>query len=493
MIPAAILYSSVIIQVFDKYPEITWFADQGVVITQEASADSKLSGWTEFLVKDGRLASTNKSYPELERMLQSVVCFHVLLQGVDQNGEINLPAYNYWVQGQGNTVRLSQQDFMDLAKLAQKHGKNHIVKESIEACLVYSDLGKTPQARINAKHYGLQLEDHDDLIKQVFTLENADIAKIIPSFATLDPNVQATVKILYSAVPLHWGHLCHLEGGINMFTALLASKSFTRDALEQCYLINMCDVAGAAAHVNFNGALAFNKITNIRYRLVLNAIETLLAKRDPRFTLNFMRESVAQLLGFPMPLTANDAVLARMGAFLRFTSKEEGALLKHASAIYSAADWELMDHVFADFTGINTWTRNPTYMPALLLNVFNYNYPQGTEQIERYKNALATGLWLAKYCQAREHSASSNNEPINFNDLAGRAKADPVRFLQTDPVATAIADENKARTARIVGEIIDGLLLSVFSKIEGPLPRTTGVVAKADFAKNPGLGAKPTR
>ncbi len=423
------LFQEVVLPLFKSYPEIAWFADDSVAFTQEGVTSRTFAkSWTAFLVEAGLLKKTDKKYIELERMVHSLVCFYLLENGTSE-------AYRYWVQNQTTAV-LKEESFQDLHRVFKKFIDTSERRKAVEASLVYSDLGKTPEAKKRAHQLGIVREDHDDFMEAVYSASSEVRNKIIPSFDQFNSVIQHHILELHLAVPLHWGHAIHLEGGEGLFSRLKSSQALP-SFINQAYLIQVCDVAAAQAHIQPNGFIAFNQSTYLGYRQVLEAIENLLKTKNPETTLFHLTLQKAEQLGLAED-SENWSILARIGAFLRLSTKEEGTLLKKTAVLHwKKEDWQMVQDIFGLKSGLNQWKRNPTYLPAVLLNLFQ-STPVISEQYERALNGVLVLAKIGKEYQT-QGSHLTLDSPLCFNSLAAQAKAhpewfnpQPFHFLQID-------------------------------------------------------------
>ncbi len=114
-------------------------------------------------------------------------------------------------------------------------------------------------------------------------------------------------------------------------------------------------------------------------------------------------------------------MLTRLGAFLRLSNEQEGTLLKEAAEKidWSETEWLLVEEIFGLYSGINTWKRNPTYMPTVVVTLFN-----STEDLsEKYKRALGRLLVLAKILKKHQEDGKYSMEsPVCFNSLTKQIK-----------------------------------------------------------------------
>lgn len=421
------LFKKIVLPTFRAYPEIAWFANDNVAATNEGSIEASSDrSWTALLVQEKLLPFTNKKYIELERMLHSVVALHLLVS------EESEKAYDYWIQAHPKNIVLTRQAFQALQQLARTYAGTPEAFKVLEASLVYSDLGKTPIAKSRAKALGIIQADHDDFMEAIYAAPQATQEKIIPSLAKLDKTVREDLINLHKAVRLHWGHVSQLEGGPGMFLQLETSKAqgiIQAGQLNQAFLIQICDVAARSAHTSPKGLVAFDQPNYEVYQRVLTVISTLLEKGDSETALLALAQAQVKQLGLsskPAEASEEELVLARMGALLRLHTSEQGKFLREAAQrTLTSQERNLLVEMFGLKTGINIWRRNPTYMPAVLLNLFNSTSDPATQ----YERALQGILVLAKITQEyQKRGLHDSDTPLCFNDLAGQARSHPEWF-----------------------------------------------------------------
>lgn len=434
------LFNTILTPLMKAYAEIIWFADPNVAATTEqtGNASNGTKSWTQMLSQKGYIDTTSKKYIELERMLHSIVCLHLLKDGSDQ-------AYRYWIKAQGPGA-LQQKDFQNLHSLI-----NTLIKQNkdafkiLEANLVYSDLGKTPEAKKRALQFNIHHPDHDDFMEAIYTANPKIRAQIIPSFQVLPQAVQLGILALHQAVPLHWGHAIHLEGGEKMFHKLLSAHHHPQaEQVHQAYISQICDVAASAAHINLNGAVAFNHSAYLGYESVVNTVFSVLKSRNAKIALQTLMQDRMTWLGYSTEAPSSSAskttaeattkmrILCRLGAFLRFYSKEEGQALKEAAeSRLQSNDWQLLIQVFDIDQGVNLWNRNPTYMTTVLLNL--QSTLTGHPLLKRCQSILDGAVILANIIQrAEQFNCHQLLTPICFNTLAGQVRLNPKWLSRND-------------------------------------------------------------
>ena len=430
------LFNKIVLPVFKLYPEIAFLANNKTAATSEGTASNNdFNSWTYFLIKEGLLENTFQKHIELERTLHSLVCFSLIVDG-------SKSAYNYWTQQQKLAV-LTVDSFEKLHDLAINSVNTPELFKVIEASLVYSDLGKSQEIKNLGIKEGLIIDDHDDFMEALYGSNATIREKIIPSFESLPQNVKQHIVELNTSVPIHWGYFLQLEGGQHMFAKLLNSDKITPELLKQNFLINICDIAGALAHVTPLGSLTFNEDVWSAFQMVLETIEQFLTHRNPAKAYLELMHKKANYLGYPLDNDEDEklAILTRIGFFLRLYTREDGALLKkYSDIIFSATEWSLVKKCFGINSGINVWKHHPTYMPAVLLNLFNSTF----DISDKHKRALNGFVVLAKIIDEYQKTEYNNSEdPLCFNKLAAQAKVNPELFEETFEVSQINWDDPK--------------------------------------------------
>lgn len=123
-----------------------------------------------------------------------------------------------------------------------------------------------------------------------------------------------------------------------------------------------------------------------------------------------------------------DRVLVRIGAMLRLFTPEEGAILKKGmQQLDDGMKQKIISQL--DVQKNDKEGRTPTYMPAVLVNLFN-NPQLGNSKEERLMNTLNLGLpFISRVLEEQKvrltKKEADPNIPLNFNKIAGFAKIAP--------------------------------------------------------------------
>ncbi len=388
----------------DHYPEITWLADKEVRHTEEGHASLKGS-YSEQLF--------GEKYIEFDRTLMTLHCLQLILDGSDK-------AYQKFTAAQPENVRLSRENFRALhtqgkALLESGWGglsEKEMVK-ALETALVLGDMGKSKRARELFAPYGAAAPDHDDFHGEAMRILRKD-PSLSPSFSRLPA---AAKRLLIETANLaHYGHITHLEGGLEMFASLKGEAISDPVMLAFDLFVHTCDVAGALGHVNNQSSIVYNERTYLAIEATGKAIRTLAqpnASEEKAY--HTYLNTRAEWLGLD-PNDRFDRVLTRIGAMLRLFTPEDGNVLKEAM---NALDPETRNHI-ATQLDVQENVRTPTYMPAVLVNLslskaVTIGLPFIARVLEQHKMLVAEGKIDPEI-------------PLCFNQAAGVAKVDPERL-----------------------------------------------------------------
>lgn len=401
------------------YPEILWLADAQVRATNEGSANEK-NAYSEQLF--------GQKFIEFDRTLMTLHCLQLILQG-DEN------AYLQFTHDQPEEGKLLPSSFSRLHARAEEFiesGYENLSKSewisAMEAALVMGDIGKSEKARLFFKPYGASAPDHDDFHGEVM-----QILEIHPDLSpTFNRLTSGAKKLLVETANLaHYGHITHLEGGPGMFSTLKASNlSSTPRAFD--FFIHLCDIAGALGHVNNRSSLVLTENTFLATDAVFEACMLLSnpEKNEKDAYLAYLKTR-ATLLGLDCE-NREDRVLTRAGAMLRLFTPEDGVFLKQAFYRLPLYERSEISDLF-DSSEAEEFKRTPTYMPAVLVNLFNHP-GFGSSKEERLAGAVTVGLpfltaVLKSHRNAVKEGECDPNIPLNFNEAAGIAKVNPIALL----------------------------------------------------------------
>jgi hypothetical protein len=400
------------------HPEILWLADSHVRKTEEGQAISQGS-YSEQIF--------GQKFVEFDRTLMTLHCLRLILDGSDS-------AYQEFTAAQPKELKLTKKSFEELHQEGQhllKSGwagmSEEEIAEAMETALVLGDIGKSEKARAQFKPYGIGAPDHDDFHEEAMgvLLKHPELC---PSFLNLPE--KAKKGLTQVANLAHYGHITHLEGDISMFDKLISSSIPTTDpiGLKFDLFVHTCDVAGALGHVNNKSSLMYTEPVHKAIQATGDAVCVLSGPNKTAFDAYEAYLAVrASWLGLDSK-NAVDRVLARIGAMLRLCTLEDGVILRQAISSLGPVE---RDGIIAelDIQKTSGLRRTPTYMPAVLINLLN-NPHLGATKEERLSQAIALGLpcicrVLKEHKQQLSNDVADPNIPLNFNPVAGIAKAAP--------------------------------------------------------------------
>lgn len=429
-------FHQIVLPINKRYVEVAWFADENVAVTNETASATPSLGWTDGLMytegSNGKpLIQPHKKggkYIELERMLSSIVFLYVFKDG-------SRLAYEKFTSLQKSEEKLTWDSFVEIHKFVNKVAGTNELFQALEAMLVFSDAGKTPTAVRKAENYGLRRADHDDFIEALLHQKKEVINQVLPSFESLSADMQDLLIQISSAMPIHLGHVLHIEGGEQMFSKfekISQENKVNKRLLDFAFLIQLCDVAASAAHVNKEGSLALTENTYRGYLLVKEALESMLetekkkGKNKTEALFDYVRLR-GELMGADTRNDVQAQFLVRMACWMRlYTAEDYGRLQKAMEALPENARQVVLEQFKMD-GGFNTWARNPTYGPAVLVNLANFQNHQEDRQL-KINRALEGACCLAIWAKTYESSMIPLTTPVNFNAMAGLAAKEPEKF-----------------------------------------------------------------
>jgi len=405
------------------YPELAHLAVATVAATNDMSdgAQPISSSYSLNLGKNG-------FFPELERTLLSLRCLEQLSSG-------EYEGYEEFTHLQG-TDKLQWKDFEKLSErwdnVVDQYKQKSIcienVRRAAEVDIVLGDMGKTQWARQVVADLEIDDPDHDDFYGNV--IAHPDAALRFGSFRALKTWQQELLR--KSANLAHFGHIMHLEGGARMFRKIKDSNVLVDDptAFEFATLIHICDVAGAQAHTNNMGSLTYNHTTHRMVEAVFDASRLVRAQSEKTACEHYIAQRSAWL-----GLSSNslvDRTLTRVGAMLRLTGVEAGAALRRSfETLDPNAKRDILQ--FLSPEAAEQLPRTPTYVPAMLVNLYN-NPHLGSTPDERMVGVFGLGVRfvaatfeLLRTMMARGETDGRN--PLNFNAVAAAATDRPSDLL----------------------------------------------------------------
>ncbi len=399
-----------------QYPEIRWLANAEVRKTEEGNATAD-KPYSEQLF--------GQKFIEFDRSIMSLHCLKLILDGSETS-------YQQFTAAQPDNVKLTKMSFQILHEQGMALLNSNYqgmsaaeMQQALETALVLGDMGKSEKARAIFKK--ATAPDHDDFHGQAMLILK-DQPGLSRSFARLPfRSKQLLIKVANLA---HYGHITHLEGGPSMFSKLKQSNIPATDltALSFDLFVHTCDVAGALGHVNNSSSVVYTEATHRAMQAMAAASRVL---SDPSKTEVDAYDAYvairASWLGLN-PADRDDRVLTRIAAMLRLFTPEEGAALKNAILQLNVPDREMIANQLDVRLGEEIG-RTPTYMPAVLVNLYNNNN-LGATSPERLSQAVIRGLpFLAKVLQQHKgqllQQQADPEVPLNFNKVAGVAKSTP--------------------------------------------------------------------
>lgn len=418
------VYENIILPLITSYPELSALADGGVAVTQEKPGDvSAEHSWTHLLAKDNKITPpcNGEKYIELERTLSSLVYFTLFLEG-------GTAAYEKLVSVQTDEDKKLSWVSFEIIHQQAKRVVAYYGDSVVEALLVYSDLGKSTIYRDRTERQGIKpLPDHDDWLEQVLALSPGEIGNLFPSFSRLSGEAQQALVAVTKGVAFHFGHGLHLEGGSRMFEPFVTAVKravVTAPLLDLALLVQLSDVAAAASQVTIQGSLTLTEECFVGYNIVYSALSNILKGAQAIDALNYCVAERAKLIGIETT-RQEDQIIIRLACMLRIYDQESALRLSKA---FQQLDSGLKDIIMEQFSlmhGVNCWVRNPTYMPAVLLNLAK----KGARPEESTAHVLNGLACIARLLRRFQADYAECSQPLCFNHLAGRVAANKAKFF----------------------------------------------------------------
>lgn len=389
-------------QKLEAYPELTWLAEKDVLMTHDYTAKDENS-YSQDLFR--------KQYVEFDRTLLALEFFHRTLRGSKVD-------YEWLVKNQNPSQKLTLNSFHELHNFLVNE-INNIDTHLFELAIVLGDMGKSQKARKLAPEISKKNSDQDAFYGQVIRLK----PEIFPSFQGLSEKQKLVLQ--RGAHLIHFGHVTHLEGNSSMFLPLKDSKILNSQAGEVAFkiefLTHMCDVAGAAGHVNRQGSIVLTEPTYLRLKNVYDAA-LMLREKSPDDALNAYLKWSAHWLGQKL-ITKEDEVVIRIASMMRLSDKDDTLLVKKSLEECPQEYRDLILEMFA-FDALESPIKTPTYIPAVLSNL-SKNKSLDEDSKKRIRMGVQLGaLAIARALKfAKKNSLfQSGNIILNFNPMASQAK-----------------------------------------------------------------------
>ncbi len=397
---------------FDRHPELLWLADESVEVTQEAIPHHAKDSWSKLYL--------GQSFQEVDRSCLALLNLHRIARGRPED-------YQGFVAAQKEPV-LSWDDFSSLHGRYQQllHEYPTLTEAQIldvlETGILLLDLGKCRHFMDELASFGLMEGDqyyfHVELLELL-----QEHPELVPSYARLPSEGK---QLLYDVRDVgHYGHMTHLEGGVEMFDAIVHywRHGGSRRALEAHFLMHICDVSAALGHVHPYSSLV------LRADVLANLEEvhaTCLRFVDPSFSkeqgwLKIASDRAHRLHAPRIP----DGALGRVYGRLLASMRIDGASIARIVCLsLSKLSEEKKTLVCEQFGCLDPKGYTPTYIPAVYVNYMQALVQQGVCLEEATAQCVRLVVpWLAS---AKAAFSAFDQDPLNFNSIAGSVRKNPL-------------------------------------------------------------------
>ncbi len=416
---------------FKSYPELLAFLNTEVdathdfQITAPAPWTNDLYQATAMVLPDVKVKHTNEPLAsllrtanpeirsiELERTVFSIMTMQAI---VENNYDFfkKTPVYS-------NQLIILSDQFQNLCTLLQTYFPTDLDKNILLRALILSDLGKIrPLREALCKLFYITAQDPDHFMSELLRRNYTELSAILPSI-----NNEITLTELRKInTEFHYGHFAHAESGERELARLkdmLAEHGHGVEAIGKHFILQICDVAGAAAQDGGKTILT-QQIATIYLNCILPALLSLTTKTPTTVHENYFskRFQLCQLPIHETPLTSEQHWLGRFICMLRIDTLSAAEQLQTALKELLANNPKFV----ADLESWHQYQLNPklstpTYMPALLVALKNKEPLTVALQIGAtlIRRALECHQYLV------EVSKIHKENPANFNALTGITK-----------------------------------------------------------------------
>lgn len=418
--------------------EFTYYTHPDVQVTAHQVGTPFKESWTNFLCETGAIQRSEsiERYTELERTLSSLYCFELSME------EKSYVAFTEAQMAMPHD-KLSEENYMVLCADIKKTLQRKEAIDVLTCLIVYSDLGKSPVTRALAKSFGIDSSlDTDDLMLEILTLDNEEIIKILPSFASLSPEAKDALRTAYPIMTACLGHLYFLEGGPKTLETIAKALQGIhpvkrKELLDLVFFAQFYDGVGSQGQLNMAGSVT---CTNNFYqgymlmRTTLHDLEKRLEASDD------MEKSVAESLELYLLARANWLQLDPS----KFHKKEDYEFVLRLACTIRIFDPDIAQITVDEFyklephyqmlladqlsfnskNGLNSFARSPHYIATAAQNISRQAFSK-KEIYKAIQQALSAEICLAMLIKeiVDNHPNVANNTkmPMSFGKLAFRA------------------------------------------------------------------------
>lgn len=433
--------------------ELYYYTVEGVKDTAHVPPGSsrKPDNWTtyllEYLEEMGELSPSladlkasltfqNKKLIELERTFTAIHCYHLCQEG----------NYAAFIETQEDlTDKLTLENFSALGQITQSIAPDTDSQAVLEALIIFSDLGKSPETRELAEMEGIDATlDTDDLMLAILQLPEDKIGKIIPRYKHLNESAKQMLKEAYPFMTICFGHLFFLEGNAktlediervlrNMSPSIALERR--QQLLNLVFAAQFFDANGAQGQKFMYGS---RTCTNDFYRGYIFMLETMqkLHHQSAAVVSEAYRTQRAEWMGLSINQFEKKEdfdVVLRLGCTLRLFNTETDRATAQAFkiAFYSLppAHQQLLSKElnFNSLDGLNQFAHSPNYIATGGQNICRNNpgTPLSSEDIQNVLNYTIVLARLIKKLRT-EYTAVIQDPvlPLNFGGVAALANGD---------------------------------------------------------------------
>jgi hypothetical protein len=411
---------SVLRQFMADYPELAMLAGN-VAATPEGlivpNGDQKLS---ELLYCEQKI--------ELDRTLVGVLCLKWLLE----------KDYGSFTACQPEAVRLTPESFEELSFYTEEVINKPVMQQALTTFLIIRNLAKINAEGLDSMVTYMGINDLTKIsavvedIKNQWEVENVDHDKLLfwalqhhpeisPSFLRLEPEYR---KLILESLSAEFNVGQFIQGE-NVAASLSGLWRLTTDALNFYLLHAVCDVAGAAGHVNQKGSVVMTEPTWQGFKMAIHSLCKLTeGVASPLSAYDHYLGERAALVGFDLN-NETDRALTRIACMLRSFDLESGKKIRSVFSTLPANIQSLLTQELNRNGVDNGWASLLYYSPAALANAqAAFKEQQDPEWFEKGLEVglLAFGRAFHEGMVATKGRKGSGVYTLMVSDLAVQAK-----------------------------------------------------------------------
>ncbi|CAO5682249.1 MAG: hypothetical protein HEEMFOPI_01639 [Holosporales bacterium] len=331
--------------ILDRYKEVQYLLNPTENFSPEGSYN-KSAPWSQLI--------SGEVCPEFDKTLTSIVNLHLLFDGTNES-------YKIFTLHQTKN-KLSFESFKYLHNIFQNSQKNENILNLIEKILIIRDAGKNSIIREQAQRFGIKENDAHYFLREIIET----CPELIPTYFNLTDSEKHIVK---SIDVFHFGHIAHVEGNFHMLERLKQSSLLLdQEKLFIRFAVDICEISAYLGHIQNCGSLTFDEKTFQIFQDVVGCINYLKTHSSKESLEYYLKKRAKMLV---IELNDTNIISIRVSCLMRICDGSMGKII--LDSIESLSKQEKYKIYFEFSPLIDRKERNPTYLPAFLINFYSRN------------------------------------------------------------------------------------------------------------------------